>query len=616
MPGMTDWRLFSEPYAATGNIGDRGFRRLLGAPSLEGLELVLREAIQNSCDAAKLGSGPGILIRLRTLTQDQIRFMREELFGELPFVDESREQIEAFLNSDTPRVLEICDFNTTGLGGPTRADRIPEGAERTDFIDFMRNVGTQRNTDLGGGTYGFGKASLYMTSLCSTIIVDTLAIDGGETERRIMACHLGGSGSRPSGDGFATRYTGRHWWGIAPDAREPTDPAVGELAIAISSAIGAPARDITSTGTSIIILDPQLGEDSLEAAGVGIAEAVLWNFWPRLMENAAGDKRISLSIEVEGKQLELPAPEVCPPLDLYARAMTMIRENHPDVVSVVCERPRKHLGKLAIVKGLKSTRVPLFSGEHSCFSGSAHSIDLMRPAELVVTSVEGGALPDGRAEWAGVFVASDEREVEQAFAQSEPAAHDAWDPSALPKGHGKTFVSVALKRLREAAHEVASPIIPTGGDSGGGLPIAAVSGRLGSFLDAGGHGGPLRPGGGGGGGQRSLKRRVSRPVFERLELHDGVRTALFRLEVSGQGPEDHLFIEPTIAMDGSQVPASRIEDGPLPILLSLRDPDGEELPTGPFVEVGDLVGECEVRVTVPDDCSVGLQARMSRGAAT
>ncbi|MFX6288848.1 hypothetical protein ABTF70_18805, partial [Acinetobacter baumannii] len=91
---------------------------------------------------------------------------------------------------------------------------------------------------------------------------------------------------------------------------------VGELAIAISSAIGAPARDITSTGTSIIILDPQLGEDSLDAAGVGIAEAVLWNFWPRLMENAAGDKRISLSIEVEGKQLELPAPEVCPPLDL------------------------------------------------------------------------------------------------------------------------------------------------------------------------------------------------------------------------------------------------------------------------------------------------------------
>lgn len=615
MPEMTDWRLFSEPYAATGNIGDRGFRRLLGAPSLEGLQLVLREAIQNSCDAAKLGRGPGILIRLRTLTPEQIAFMRESLFADLPFVAESQEQLAAFLASDAPRVLEICDFNTTGLGGPTRADRIPEDVKRTDFIDFLRNVGTQRNTDLGGGTYGFGKASLYMTSLCSTIIVDTLAVEPEGPERRVMACHLGSSGARPSGDGFTTRYTGRHWWGVSPDALEPTDPATGCLAENIAEALGAPGRNNDETGTSIIILDPDVPHDSLGAAGIQIVESVLWNFWPRLMENAPPDKRITLAVEIDGEALDVPPPEACPPLDLYARAMTMIREQHRDVVSIASERPRKHLGKLAIVKGLRSERLPAFRGEESYFPNPARGIALMRPAELVVTEIKGGALPDSRAEWAGVFVASDEREVERAFAQSEPAAHDTWDPSGLPKGYGKTFVTVALRKLRDAAHEVASPTIPTGGDSGGGLPIAAVSGLLGSFLEAGGHGGPARPtGGGGGGGTRSLKRRVSRPVFERLELHKGTRTAIFSLEVSGTGLEDHLFIEPAIAMDGSQVPVSRLDEGPSPTVVSVFGPDGEEMTTGPFIRIDGAEGEYAVRLTVPDDCSVGLQAKMSRGA--
>ena len=66
---MTRTRLspFSEPYGATGNIGDN-FHRLLGAPSLDRLQTVIREAVQNIADAAKLGVGPEIEIRLRQLT--------------------------------------------------------------------------------------------------------------------------------------------------------------------------------------------------------------------------------------------------------------------------------------------------------------------------------------------------------------------------------------------------------------------------------------------------------------------------------------------------------------------------------------------------------------------
>lgn len=616
MPDELRWRLFSEPYAATGNIGDGGFKRLLGAPSLEGLQVVLREAIQNSCDAAKFGRGPRILIRLRTLTPDQIGFLCERLFHELPFIDESREQIATFLKSATPRVLEICDFDTTGLGGPTRADRIPAGVERTDFIDFLRNVGTQRTTDLGGGTYGFGKASLYMTSRCSTIIVDTLAAEGPGAERRIMACHLGSSGDRSSADGFVRRYTGRHWWGVSRGDPEPTDPATGDLAVAIADALGTPERKAGDTGTSIVILDPDLQEDNPEEAGIRMAEAILWNFWPRLMENTPPEKRIRLAVEIDGQVLDIPAPEICPPLDLFARAMTKIREGS-DVESISCAKPRKHLGKLVIEKGLRSERLPMFRGDDSRFLSSAHGIALMRPAELVITTLQGPPMTDARTEWAGVFITSDEREVEQAFAQSEPPAHDTWDPSTLPKGHQKTFVSVALKRLRAAAHEVANPVDGNSSVNGANTPIAAVSRLLGSFLDAGPHGGPSLPGGGGGGGggKRSLKRRVTAPVFERLELHDGIRTAVFSIEIAGAGPEDHLLVEPAIAMDGHHVPVSRLEGAPPATVLSVRDSCGHELPAGPCVPVGQAEGEYEIRVSVPEDCSIGLVAAMGAGAS-
>jgi hypothetical protein len=615
VPELTNWTLYSEPYAATGNIGDGGFRRLLGAPSLEGLQLVLREAVQNSCDAAKLGAGPTLLIRLRTLTAQESAFMREQVFSSLPFVDDSRAALRTFLDSHAPRVLEICDFNTTGLGGPTRADRIPENSDCTDFIDFLRNVGTQRNTALGGGTYGFGKASLYMASLCSTILVDTLAHGDGHAERRVMACHLGASGSKSSGDGYVRRYTGRHWWGISSGADDLTDPATGEMAELIASTLGLPERAAGSTGTSIMILDPDLAGDGSDVAGVQIVESLLWNFWPRMMQTAAPEKRISANVEVDGEPLEVPPPEACPPLELYSRAMNMIRDQHPDVIEIRSQRPQKLLGHLAIAKGLRSPRLPTFRRDDSLFPEPASHIALMRPVELVVTNIKGGALPDERAEWAGVFVASAEREVENAFARSEPAAHDVWDPSALPKGREKTFVSVAIKRLEQAAYEVGAPAMGSIGESHDNHPLAAVAGLLGSFLDAGGHGGPSRNSGPGGGSPRSLRRRASRPEFERLELHKNTRTAIFSFGVTGTGREDHLVLEPVVSMDGSQVPISQIEVGPRPEILSVIGPDGETQTDQGRVYIGSAEGEFRVRVSVPDNCAVGLRASIVEGDA-
>ena len=46
-----DWH--PEKYSATGNIAGKGNQKLLGKPTLDPLELMVREAVQNSWDARK-----------------------------------------------------------------------------------------------------------------------------------------------------------------------------------------------------------------------------------------------------------------------------------------------------------------------------------------------------------------------------------------------------------------------------------------------------------------------------------------------------------------------------------------------------------------------------------
>lgn len=437
--------LHSEPYGSTGNIGEN-FRRLLGAPTLDPLQTVIREAVQNISDAARRGVGPEILIRLRTLAETQRDILGNFILAEVPEETGSSETISAFLEAERAVVLEICDFGTVGLGGPTRSDRIPVGTESTDFIDFLRNIGTARDTEQGGGTYGFGKVALYRASACSTIIVDTLPDGAGPEGRRLMACHVGCSFEKPE-NGMRRRFTGRHWWGLRDPEDGIADPVTGTVASALAGHLGLPDRDLGRSGTTIMILGFQTDEDDLTATGNRIVETLLWNFWPRMMRDAPTKHRFSCRVMVEDRDLSVPAPEDLAPFDLLCKAMSAARaRTGNDVRRIESQRPQKFLGTLAIEKGLRSQRRHLtVDANVRLIPEQMHHIALMRPVELVVKYLEGNPHPDARLEWAGVFIASDEDEVEQAFADAEPPAHDDWVPDNLPRGNEKRYVLIATE---------------------------------------------------------------------------------------------------------------------------------------------------------------------------
>ena len=603
-------RLHSERYGSTGNIGEN-FQRLLGTPSLDPLQTVIREAVQNIADAAMPKMGPRIEIRLRRLTRDQRRTLASRVFSELPHEPRSKELLANMCSRKKLAVMEVCDFGTLGLGGPTRSDRIPAGETTTDFIDFLRNIGTARDTEQGGGTYGFGKVALYRASKCSTIIVDTLPHGVGPKERRLMGCHVGASFELPD-NGFHYRFTGRHWWGIPDPEDEIVDPVTGGAAKDLASELGFPDRNRSRSGTSIMILDFDTHGEDLDLVGSRVVEGLLWNFWPRMMRDTPPHQRFTCSVEVKGSPLPIPCPEDFPPLDLFSKAMRAIRSGAgSDVRQISSQKPAKVLGTLAIERGLRTPRRPLVE-DGSLFPTVAHHIALMRPVELVVKYLEGTALPDERLEWAGAFVTSQEDEIERAFAESEPPAHDDWIPDNFPRGRAKSYVTIALRQLRGVASEMGLTASGQLGNSDSGPPLARVAGRLGAALEGvGGDGAGRRrtTSRGRGRGARPEQAKASTPLFERLEIAEAGTVAVFSTEVSQDVRRSGslLTARAAVAIEGSKV--SRADkDIRHPVVLSIRSSEESLSASGDNLELAGGEGKFEIRILVPDDSAVTVEA--------
>jgi len=612
MNGLT---LYSEPFAATGNIAGEGFRKLLGRPALSLIQTVIRESIQNSVDAAIPGEALTIRLRYRALSTEQQKFLVKGVLAKLPASSHSSDVLSESLGKSPLRVLEIFDSGTSGLGGPTRADTPPSESESPDFVNFIRNVGAARDTHQGGGTYGYGKTSYYSASASSTILVDSLAFCGGRPVRRFIGCHLGGAFDAADREGNPRRFTGRHWWGQLSDV-DGVDPLTGKEAADTCSALGMLPRDVDDSGTSVLILDPLFGSTNADEARDDLIEAVLWNFWPRMTESTPVGKKLHVSLEVEGEQVEIPKPEVFPPLDLYARALRAVREDADEVETVKCRSPKVDLGKLCIMRGMSATRIgPAARPEKETrIPRNAHAIALMRPVELVVKYLEGDPFPDSRFEWAGVFVCSSDDEVENAFASSEPPAHDDWCPSNLPKGHQKTYVNVGLRNLSEAAHFFVNPDGGVKPGQNNGPSLAATASRIGMLLSQTSGKGPgktMKGGGGGGGGGTGVSLI---PEFVRLEtLSDGRVVSVFRAQLPA-GKAHRVLAVPYLVMDGGTK-----EQKQLPPEFQARVHSMELLESGfesaeSSLTVENAGGDLEIRLQMPRDAAVGLKLKVETGA--
>jgi hypothetical protein len=629
---------YSERFQPSGNIDAQAARRAIGKPSLDQWRIFLRETLQNSWDARLRDEGPiGFSVDAWRAAVDQKAVLLEEVFRIIP----PDSDLHYVLNSEDLGLLLISDIETRGLGGPTRADIASD--ERTDFVDFVRNVGRDKSKGYAGGTYGFGKAVLYDASACSTIIIYTRTRFRGELVSRFMGISLGSAYS----DKHSCRFTGRHWWGLESDTTG-AEPVTGATADSLAARIGITTIPEGATGTAILIIAPVAYEDEDLAQCVGrLAKAATWYAWPHMMEVPSRRRSIDFSFRYEGASLRMPDVSTHAVLRHFAGAYlnassVLAGTAQPGIhwpwetIDVRSERPNRRLGVLSYRRyqhpGHSSAGD---SPQEKVFSHVA----LMRNQRFVVQYFEIPADAGGAAT-AGVFIA--DPSVDKEFALAEPVAHDAWVPEYLQRErYQRNPVRQALQRIRAAFRprlaEPSADESSTGftgvarlssmlgellvGQAGGTDarvrsedPKAGSSGRRGAGrgrAGAGrtGAGSGARPAGGLGGGANARFEIASRP---RMVLAEGRIAVEFDLDVirfpSGL-QELYIRAEPIVVIDGSllETPNEVPVGAERPRVLGWANRESGDWTPGPTVTIRpEEAAQWSVRVSQPDDTAISV----------
>ncbi len=634
--------LCSEAFPPTGGVASEGVQNQLGRPHLDRMSLLVREAVQNSWDAR---SGEHVVqfgLSCWALSASQRSIMKDLIFKREP---PGLELARSLAEEGEVRVLAVWDRGTVGLEGPTRADVVMSQGERTDFVDFMHNIGQPPDRHFGGGTYGFGKTAYYLASRLRTICVHTRCQSGRALESRFMAAALGSQYAIRQG-AAAGRYTGRHWWGRSAGERV-VEPLKGSDAESLAEALGLPTFGQQQRGTTILILIPVFGEDEPLKSLRLMRDTILRYFWPKMVDGPAGGGTMKFHLSLNGSELPVPDPRGVRPLHLFVRAFEALqrsdsRARSPSrdsrVMEVSSYRPARLLGMLSLVRVPTTQARPVegsveMQGQESVQDGledvlnaSPSHVALMRAPNFVVRYEAGPPAPYEQAEYGGVFSAN--RDLDAIFARAEPPTHDDWVPDSLEDPNEKTYVRVAIRRIREALREFAAPPVqrPAEGLS---VPLGAFSDMLGGLIPgeegtgattSPGRGvGPGRDGGGGaaggGGGRRGRVARIH--IHEgTVDLVGGRPALLVPFEIEHIGNEAAVVAaETAVVVEGGALEDEPPTGSDRPHVLEWRGPGGMVVKGGQRCAIAQgLAGAWVVAVSIPHDAMVAVSLRAEREA--
>lgn len=552
----------SERVGGTGSLQAEGIANILGRPPFDKLTLVLREAAQNIWDARlrKEGaSAPRMLVRLRTLAPAQQEALKACLAGgsagerEPAHLDELAQHLA---RSGPIQVLEIADFNTVGLHGG-----IDPRNSSSNFVRFFFDIGAAHFQDGDGGTYGYGRSSLYLMSAVRTILVDSVPYDE-PAGRRVMACRIGNSYTARRMAGEPSRFTGRHFWGRRMDDSS-IHPVIGDPATMIADSLGLPHRAEGESGTTIMIPWPELEG---QPPGEAIVKAVRDNLWPKMVSRG-GRRPMRFEVDIEGRSLPIPDPSSHPTYSLFSEALLSARSRASGMGALPILRYSTELGHMGFASRLRSADGSVGEAGHDRFRNGVHHVALMRPSELVVRYLEFPGLDDTR-DWAGVFLCSEEDEIRNAFAQSEPPAHDDWVPDRLD-GNDRLIVQFALRSIRSHVRTRFAAQVPVAS-----APLTtSLGGAADRFANQFLSGDGSAPRLGDGKAPRPRPRPamvVPTPVFVGLEHVGGRSLARFRVRFPGPDPTRVKGVASVVIQGGGELPEGLRE----PVVTGWRCPDG------------------------------------------
>ncbi|MFJ2962469.1 hypothetical protein ACIPIC_09165 [Streptomyces collinus] len=438
---------YAQPFRADGGITASGLLSQLGRPSLSRLTLLVREAAQNSWDA-RLPGLPVVPFRLdlSTVGPGHVAAWRRMFSLGSSSTGFTDGIFHRLTKATAIRYLAVSDRGTSGLAGPTRSDA--GRTERREWARFVLNSGDRdgASASSSGGTYGYGKSALFQLSKVGCVLVYTRFEDeGGDLRSRFIGVAI-----REAFWEDDSRYTGRHWWGLPEE--EHCEPLLDAHADAIARELGIPGFQAEETGTTLIVVDPDLTDPSLPDsdtppelsvadAGAFLADAAAWNLWPIMLT----DRTVHMAVRVtaNGVDIRVPDAESDAALAFFASAYRTVAEGSGQMLA--CGKPRKDLGRLAHQYTYGASVTSLAARELG-LEGAPHHVCLLRGPELVVRYHSGPERSNPDAGYAAVFRVNDD--LDQTFARAEPPTHDGWEYQQL-QGREATFVRTAGRRLKE-----------------------------------------------------------------------------------------------------------------------------------------------------------------------
>lgn len=586
---MAQWS--SQRVPPMGAIRAEGIKNQLGRPDMDPTVLLIREAAQNSWDAADpYYDGPvRFAVDLRSLGESARRLWRKALTADAPSADHL--PLREALDLSSANVLFISDRGTTGLGGPTRADEDIAGAGH-DYVSFVLNVGDPRDTDFGGGTYGFGKAVFYLASQASSIIVYTRCRDeGGAPESRLVGCALGASYTLGNWE-----YTGRHWYGHPISPTGVVEPLRNKEADDLARQLGFPTFEGDDLGTCIAVVAPNLRDDTPEQYVERIRLAILWHLWPKMLHGKTLPS-MAFNVAYNGISHEVPTPEDHPIISRFADCLTDLRAHGENVL-----HNRSLVGRILLRAVYAPQPVIDDVGRDAGLEDAVCHCCLLRTPELVVEYRKGPPLTVQSAWYAGVFKVNEG--FDDVFALSEPPTHDAWSPQQL-EGPGRNVVRGTMRKIDELLRAKAAPVfVDQTAESGEGF--AGMSGFLGRLLAPapGGGAGTKAPKVGGGGGSAAKVRLKGAARWDEYEGRD-VLIQSFEATTSVT-----VEAETSVQVWGG---GSREVEPPLgatvPVLVGWRDAAGRIFPPGPLAVDSREGKQWEAIIVAPPDAVIRIRIR-------
>ncbi|WP_439668433.1 ATP-binding protein [Cupriavidus necator] len=210
------------------------------------LDLLVREAVQNSLDAALKRANSEVSVDVT------IRPHGTEVVASL-FESGIDKEVLFRLFPEGGRMLEIRDKGTEGLTGPIRLEDVGPGQARGNLLKLVYEVGRTRSDETSGGSWGLGKTCYFRVGVGLVIYYSRILSNDG-FEERLVACLV----ENESDDCRLQRNsaTGIAWWG----GEKGTPITESARIAALLRSIGVQPYAGEDTGTAIIIpfLKPNL----------------------------------------------------------------------------------------------------------------------------------------------------------------------------------------------------------------------------------------------------------------------------------------------------------------------------------------------------------------------